>query len=257
MNLNTLGLALAAWVSFVAWGGASAAEGADSSAPRVFLIGDSTMADKPIDPPNPEHGWGQLLPRYFVDPSMIRNHAVNGRSTKSFIDEGRWQAVLDELQPGDWVIIQFAHNDEKSENPKLYAAPRGAYADNLRRFVRETRKHGAHPIIATPVMRRRWNEAGEFYDTHGEYPDAGRAVAAAEDVPLLELHRLTQQLIEGHGPAGSKRLFLWIPAGKYGRKPEGYEDDTHFSAYGADRVAALAVQEIIRLGLPLQNWLRE
>lgn len=240
-------LTLAATTTFV--------RGAEAGPPAVYLIGDSTLADKPTDPPNPEHGWGQLFPRYFSDPTMIRNHAINGRSTKSFIDEGRWQTVLDELQPGDWVIMQFAHNDEKSEDPMRYTAPHGAYADNLRRFIRETREHGANPIVATPVMRRRWNDAGEFYDTHGEYPDAARQVAAEEDVPLLEMHRLTQTLIVDHGPEGSKRLFLWIPPGAYGRQPEGYQDDTHFSAYGADRVAALAVQEIIRLQLPLKAWL--
>lgn len=235
-------------VTSTAWSG-------ESAPPTVYLIGDSTMADKPTDPPNPEYGWGQLLPRYFSSPAMIQNHAVNGRSTKSFIDEGRWQAVVDALQPGDWVIMQFAHNDEKSEDPTRYAAPRGAYAENLRRFIRETRECGAHPVVATPVMRRRWNEAGEFHDTHGDYPDAARDVAKAEGVPLLELHTLTRKLIEGHGPEGSKRLFLWIPADVYERRPEGYEDDTHFSAYGADRVAALAVQEIIRLQLPLAEWL--
>lgn len=243
-------------MALLAWGPIhSTASGAEDVPPTVYLIGDSTMADKPTDPPNPEHGWGQLLPRYFSDPGMVENHAVNGRSTKSFIDEGRWQAVVDALQPGDWVIMQFAHNDEKSENPSVYAAPRGAYSDNLRRFIRETRERGAHPVVATPVMRRRWNDEDEVYDTHGEYPDAARQVAGAMGVPLLEMHTLTRGLIEGHGPEGSKRLFLWIPAGVYERRPVGYEDDTHFSAYGADRVAALAVQEIIRLQLPLVAWL--
>lgn len=228
-----------------------------SDAPRVHLAGDSTMADKPIDPPNPEHGWGQLFPRYFREPAMIVNHAQNGRSTKSFIAEGRWQTLVDALRPGDWAIIQFGHNDQKVEDPARYAGPDGGFRENLRRFVQEVRAKGATPILAPPVARRRWNEAGDqLVDTHGAYPDAVRAVAKELDVPLLELNRLTTELEQGHGVEGSKRLHLWIPAGVYERKPDGYQDDTHYSAYGADRVAALAVQEILRLGLPLAKWLK-
>jgi lysophospholipase L1-like esterase len=227
-----------------------------SAAPHVHLAGDSTMADKDRKTPNPEYGWGEALPRYFKDPATIINHAQNGRSTKSFIDEGRWQKLVDALQPGDWVIIQFGHNDEKKEDPKRYAAPHGAYQDNLRRFVADVRAKGANPIVATPVARRKWNEAGQLVDTHGDYPEALRAVAAEQKVPLLELNKLTAVLEEGHGVEGSKRLHLWIPAGAYERKPDGWKDDTHYSAYGADRVAALAVQEIIRLQLPVMELLK-
>ena len=224
--------------------------------PRLHLVGDSTMADKPKEPPNPETGWGQVLPQFFVDPTRIVNHAVNGRSTRSFIAEGKWQAVVDSLRAGDWVIIQFGHNDSKEDDSTRYAAPRGAFQENLRRMVRDARAHGATPLFATPVARRRWNEKGEFYDVHGDYPDAMRDVAAAEGVRVLEMHRLTMDLVRAHGEEGSKRLFLHYPAGQFARKPEGYMDDTHFSEYGAWRVASIAVQEIIRLGLPLAEWLK-
>jgi lysophospholipase L1-like esterase len=224
--------------------------------PLLHLVGDSTMADKPVDPPNPEHGWGQMLPLFFRDPSRIRNHAVNGRSTKSFIDEGRWQKVTEALRPGDFLIIQFGHNDEKSEDPARYAAPDGAYRTNLTRFIRETRAKGATPILATPVARRRWDGSGQLMDTHGAYPEAMRAVAISENVPLLELNRLTTDLERAHGPEGSKKLHLWIEPGVYSRKPEGYKDDTHFSAYGATAVATLAVREMIRLSLPPVDWLK-
>jgi len=230
---------------------------ADEALPyRLHLAGDSTMADKPTDPPNPEHGWGQLLPKFFKNPAIVVNYAMNGRSTKSFIDEGRWQKLVDSLRPGDWVIIQFGHNDEKADKPQVYAAPRGAYQENLRRFIRETRAKGANPILATPVVRRSWDESGHLKDTHGDYPDAMRAVAAEEKVPLLELNLLTAAMVNGHGVEGSKKLFLWIPAGEYKRKPEGWHDDTHASEYGAERVAALAVQEILRLNLPLAGQLK-
>ena len=220
--------------------------------PRVHLAGDSTMADKPTDPPNPEHGWGQLLPKFFKEPVTIVNHAANGRSTRSFITEGRWQKLLDGLRPGDWVVIQFAHNDEK-----IFPNARGEFQDNLRRFVSDVRAKKANPILATPCARRLFDEVGKLVDTHGDYPDAVRAVAAEAKVPLLEMSNLTAALEAGHGPEGSKRLHLWIAPGLYQRQPEGYQDNTHYSAYGAERVAALAVQEIIRLRLTLADWLRQ
>ena len=224
--------------------------------PKLHLIGDSTMADKPTDPPNPEHGWGQMLPAFFRDPAMVVNHAVNGRSTKSFIDEGRWQQVLDALRPGDYVLIQFGHNDEKTEDPKRYAAPHGAYQDNLRRFIRESRARGAIAILATSVVRRKWDAKGNLVDTHGEYPDAMRSVAREENVPLLELQKLTAEMEERAGVEGSKKIHLWIKPGEYARLPNGRQDDTHYSEYGATRVAGLAVQEIRRLDLPLVGWLK-
>jgi lysophospholipase L1-like esterase len=149
------------------------------------------------------------------------------------------------------VIIQFAHNDEK-----IFPNARGEFQDNLRRFVADVRAKQANPILATPCARRSFDESGRLADTHGDYPDAVRAVAAATKVPLLEMNLLTMDLEAGHGPEGSKRLHLWISAGVYQRQPVGYQDDTHYSAYGAERVAALAVQEIIRLRLPLADWLR-
>ena len=146
------------------------------AAPSLHMIGDSTMAEYAAD--RPVRGWGMAVGPLMVDPAMVKNHAASGRSSKSFIDEGRWAKVLATLQAGDFVIIQFAHNDEKDQDPKRYAAPRGAYQDNLRRFVRETRERGATPILATPVARRKWSAAGELVETHGDYPAALRAVAA-------------------------------------------------------------------------------
>ncbi len=224
--------------------------------PKLHLVGDSTMADKPKDPPNPETGWGQALPAFFRDPTQVVNYAANGRSTKSFIDEGRWDKVVAALHEGDFVIIEFGHNDEKQDKPAVYAAPRGAYQENLRRFIRETRAHGATPILATPVARRKWSEAGELVETHGDYPEALRAVAAEEKTPLLELNRLTAELERGHGVEGSKKLHLHYAGGVYQRWPEAVKDDTHFSEYGATRVAALAVQEMLRLQLPFVSGLK-
>lgn len=179
--------------------------------PRVFMAGDSTMANKPLD--LPERGWGMVLGEYFVDPAMVHNHAMNGRSTKSFIDEGRWAKIVEELRAGDWVIIQFSHNDEKKENPKVYADSATTFRDNLRRFIRETREKGANPVLATPVCRRKFDAQGKLIDTHGAYPDAIRAVAAEEKVPLLELERATAAWLQSEGDEPSKKYFMWIKPG--------------------------------------------
>ena len=221
---------------------------------QVFLIGDSTMADKPLEE-NPERGWGQAFPDYLDREVVVRNHAVNGRSTKSFINERRWEAVLGQLRPGDWVFIQFGHNDEKINDPTRYAAPRSAYRENLTRFVQEARGKGAHSVLLTPVMRRKFDAAGKFVDTHGEYPDAVRETARALGVPLIDLHRKSQALIERHGVEGSKILFLWIDPGHFKTLPDGKKDDTHFSAYGAAQIAALVAEGMRELNLPLGKHL--
>src|SRR6187399_829616 len=126
-----------------------------SAAPRLFLAGDSTMANKPTEPPNPEHGWGQILPKFFKDPAVVVNYAQNGASTRSFITGGLWKKLVDELQPGDWAIIQFSHNDEK-----IFPNARGEFQTNLRRFIADVRSKGANPILATPCARRSFDASG-------------------------------------------------------------------------------------------------
>lgn len=214
--------------------------------PRVFMAGDSTMADK--DPKILEYGWGQALPRFFRDPTMVRNHAMNGRSTLSFITEGRWQRMVDALQPGDFAIIQFGHNDEKIDKPGVGTDVATAYRDNLRRFIREVRAKHASPILATSVCRRKFEANGRLIDTHGAYPDALRAVAAEEQVPLLDLQRATAQWLQGVGDEPSKKFFATFP--------DGRQDDTHFVEAGAVHVAELAVAQIREQKLPLAEWLK-
>jgi len=227
------------------------------ASPTLPLCGDSTMADKPKARPNPETGRGQALPALpSADAVRVVTHAMDGRGSTSFIDEGRWAKVVAALQAGDFVIMQFGHNDRKADKPGVYAAVRGAYQENLRRLVREVRAAGATPILATPVARRKWSGAGELLATHGDYPEALRAVASVERVPLLELNRVTAELERGHSIEGSKRLHLHYAGGTYARWPDPVKDDTHYSEYGASRVAALAVQETIRLGVPPAAWVR-
>jgi lysophospholipase L1-like esterase len=222
--------------------------------PRVFLAGDSTMANKPAD--LPERGWGMALPELLRAPNLVDNHAQNGRSTKSFIDEGRWAAVVAALRPGDFVIIQFAHNDEKQEDPKRYTDPATTFRENLRRFIADTRERGAQPILATPVVRRKFDREGRLIDTHGAYPDAVRAVAREEQVPLLDLERATRTWLQAEGDVPSRKFFMWIEPGLYPKIPDGRKDDTHFVAAGARKVAELAAAEMRAQQLPLAEWLR-
>jgi DNA sulfur modification protein DndE len=227
---------------------------ASSAAPRVFMIGDSTMANKPLE--SPECGWGMALGEFLADPAMVQNHAVNGRSTKSFIDEGRWAKVLAELKAGDFVIIQFAHNDEKKEDPKRYADSATTFRDNLRRFIREARARGASPLLATPVCRRKFDAAGKLIDTHGAYPAAVRAVAKEVNVPLIDLERATAKWLQSTGDVPSRKFFMWIEPGAHPKYPDGLKDDTHFVAAGAKAVAGFAAADIRAQNLPLAKWLK-
>ena len=199
----------------------------------VYLAGDSTMAEKKSDK-RPETGWGEYLQIHFDETKVkVENHAQNGRSTKSFINEGRWQKIVDSLKKGDFVFIQFGHNDEKLDKPEVGAAANGEYRNNLIRFVNDVRAKKANPVLLTPVMRRRFNEKGEFYDTHGEYPDAVRKVAAELKVPLIDMHRKSEAVLVKFGEAESKKLFLQLAPKAHPNYPNGVEDNTHFSAFGA------------------------
>ena len=217
---------------------------AQSNHITVHMIGDSTMANKPVIPGNPERGWGQMLHMYFKDSVRVENYAQNGRSSKSFIAEGRWDKVVAALKAGDFVIIQFGHNDEKTNDVNRGTAPFGEYTTNLVRFIRETQERKATPILATPVARRKFDGAGKIVDTHGDYPRAVRAIATEQKVSLLELCAATEKVLQQLGPESSKRLFRWIPADEFGPGSKSWEDDTHFNAYGASRVCDLAVVEI-------------
>lgn len=225
---------------------ASAADAPTPDGPQraftIFMIGDSTMADKPLVPPNPERGWGQLLPMYFQESVRVENHAANGRSARSFIAEGRWKKVLERLKPGDYVIIQFGHNDEKITGRG--AGPFGDYKTNLERFVSETRSRDATPILATPIVRRRFDAEGKFFDSHGEYPKAVRQVVDELNVPLLDLHAKTSELLTRLGPELSLKLFNHVAPGEYALHPDGLKDDTHLNSWGAARVCDMAVEEI-------------
>ncbi|GAB3572086.1 hypothetical protein GCM10027578_31580 [Spirosoma luteolum] len=223
---------------------------------RVFLIGDSTCANKnPYDAP--ETGWGQLLPELFTPAVTVQNHAVNGRSTKSFRTLGHWKAVQTQLRKGDYVFIQFGHNDQKQSDTTRYAAPQTDYRANLIRYIEETQAKGAIPVLLTPVMRRKFDERGQFVDQHGEYPAVVRAVASQYHLTLLDLHASTRALLEQHGPDGSAKLFMHYGPGLFPKHANGIDDDTHFSPYGARLVANRVADALVQQGSPLRNFLRK
>ncbi|HRI25505.1 MAG TPA: glycosyl hydrolase family 28 protein [Ferruginibacter sp.] len=221
----------------------------------IFLIGDSTMANKPLDD-NPERGWGMYMPKFLTGEVEVQNHAVNGRSTKSFINEHRWDTVMSRLKEGDYVLIQFGHNDQKVEDSNRSAPAHTLYKDNLVRFVNDVRSKGANPVLITPVMRRKFDENGKFVDQHGDYPGVVKEVAAAMNVPLIDLHKSSEALIVKEGVEGSRRLFLNIPANHFKNYKGKEEDNTHFSEYGAASMASLVCQSIKEQNLGMAKYLR-
>lgn len=251
-----IGLGLVAAVVLTPMNARPASVPPDAPAISVFMVGDSTMANKPLAPAQPERGWGQLLPLYFKETVRIENLAMNGRSSKSFRDEGRWQPVLDHLRAGDFVIIQFGHNDEKQADPKRFTVPFGSFKDNLTRYVSEVREQQGKPILATPVVRRAFTNQTELRDTHGDYVAAVRQVAQEQKVPLLDLERRSRELVHKLGPELSKKLYMWVEPGEFASIPEGKKDDTHFNANGASRICDLAVEEMKTAAPDLAQWLK-
>ncbi|RXP46879.1 rhamnogalacturonan acetylesterase [Lutibacter sp. HS1-25] len=222
----------------------------------VYTIGDSTMANKPNPEENPERGWGQILPNFFTNNVVIDNRAVNGRSTRSFITEKRWDSVLKTLKKKDYVFIQFGHNDQKENDPKRYTNPHTAYRQNLIKFIKEAREKGATPILFSSTVRRNFNEFGTLVDTHGAYPAEVRLVAQQYNVPFIDLQYLTEQLEESYGVEGSKKLHLHFEPGEISYYKDGNHDDTHLSELGATEVSKLVIQELKKLNNSLIKFIK-
>ena len=229
----------------------------------IFVIGDSTAAKKDTTDGKQERGWGMMLQDCFdSEYILVDNHAVNGRSSKSFIDEGRWDKVLEKIKPGDYVIIQFGHNDEK---PKVdrHTDPGSTFDYNLAKYVRETREHGGIPILMNPVVRRNFYEQAPknnddeklrnttfkdgskqvegktLIDTHGLYRVAPKDVAKRMNCHFVDANKITHDLEQGLGTERSKKLHMWFRPGEEPSEPNGKQDNTHYNIYGAKIVAGL------------------
>ncbi|RZK36749.1 MAG: rhamnogalacturonan acetylesterase [Hymenobacter sp.] len=209
---------------------------------KIYLIGDSTMAQK-VRTTFPETGWGMPLGTFFDTTVVVDNRAQNGRSTRTFLAENRWQPVVDALQPGDYVFIQFGHNDEAQNYPDRYTAPED-YRRNLIKFVTETRSRRGLPVLLTPVTRRKFDKAGKIQETHVLYSAATVAVAKEYKVPLVDLDRLSRELLQQFGAENSKYLFLQLESGDHPNYPLGRNDNTHFSELGARKMAQLVINDL-------------
>ena len=234
---------------------------------RIFLAAITllVLANKDTTGGKQERGWGMMLQQYFKSDVVVDNHAVNGRSSKSFIDEGRWDVVLSKMKPGDYVIIQFGHNDEKPAADR-HTDPGTTFDANLRRFVLESRARGSIPILCNAVVRRHFYRqvdssvddeslrnttyedekvnSDTLIDTHGAYLLSPRNVARELGVPFIDANRVTHDLEQGMGIEGSRRLHMWFRPGEHPSVPKGRKDNTHYNVYGATVVAGLLAEEI-------------
>ena len=240
----------------------------------IYMIGDSTMADKNMKKAPEERGWGMVLQGFFTENVKIDNHAINGRSSKSFINEGRWQKVLDKMQPGDYLVIQFGHNDEKRTDSLRYTRPWQEFADNYRMFIRAAKEKGVTPIVMNCVARRNFFNArtkeeiddealrsvnrdkyngnekvnsDTLVDTHGDYARVPQQIAKEFNVPYIDANKISTDLENSLGVEGSRDLHMI----KYNGK-----DNTHYNVYGARLMASLLVDEMAKVCPQLAPFVR-
>lgn len=216
---------------------------------RIFVAGDSTVASYPANQA-PMAGWGQMLGLFFSDEVEIRNEARCGKSSKSFIHEGWLKQILEEIAEKDYLLVQFGHNDEKPNGTEPFTT----FQEYLAQYITGARQKGAIPVLVTPVHRRHFGDDGRLKNTHGDYPAAMKQLANALQVPLIDLWARTETLYQSLGPEASKRLFVWLAPNENSNYPEGVQDNTHFHECGAKEVAKLAVDEIVKLHLPLAAY---
>lgn len=209
----------------------------------IYIIGDSTAANK-LKEKRPESGWGEHLHRYFSSEITIENHALNGSSSKSFINEGRFDVISAALKEGDYLLIQFGHNDQKIEDPTRYTEPYGSFQENIKTFVTVARENKAIPIILTPMVRRIFKDGLVDKMSAGDYYTAVLAVGEDMAVVTLDLFDETVQLLTELGEEQSVALYLHLKPGEHLNYPQGVVDNTHFSEHGARKLAQVVVKTI-------------
>lgn len=220
----------------------------------IYLVGDSTTSNKEVKA-FPETGWGMPFTYFFDSTIVVDNRAKNGRSTKSFIEEGLWKPVLEKLKDGDYVFIQFGHNDEGKTKVGRYTTPE-EFRSNLIKYVIETRSKKALPILITPVARRMFDSNGLIKESHPIYSDVVKEVAKQLHVPLIDLDEKSKELLQKFGPENSKWLFNYVEAGEHPNYPEGHKDDTHFNELGARRMAEIVLEQVKELHLGIAEHIR-
>jgi len=216
--------------------------------PVIYLAGDSTVTDQDVEP---WASWGQFITNYFDDKVVVANYAVSGSALSSFKASNRLKKINSLIKPGDYLFIEFAHNDEKLKGPENTAWE--SYSKYLEEYVEMARSKGAFPILVTPTQRRAFNPDGTLKPTHGDFPDAMRAVAKKMNVPLIDVTQMTTQLYEKWGDGPSRKAFVQYPANTFPGQLKALEDNTHFNSFGANEIALCVIKGIRELGLPLKN----
>ncbi len=214
----------------------------------IFWAADSTVQTNHFST-YPQTGIGQVFPLFIKDEYRVENHAKNGRSTKSFIDEGRLEAIKERIGEGDFLFIQFGHNDEKKDDPARYTEPFSSYMKNLETFIAVARENGAHPVLITPLERRWFDEDGRLRaGQHGDYVAAMKQTAENCNVPLVDLYSMSRAALEKAGEVSSRRWYMYFPAGEYASHPEESLDNTHLRYDGAVNYAGMIAKGLKELG---------
>lgn len=223
----------------------------DDSVPTVFLCGNSTVVDNDCEPYT---SWGQMIPVFFDENVAIANYAESGLAADTFIGQKRLKKALSQMKPGDYVLVEFAHNDQKQKGPG-----KGAYysfAYYIKQFIDEARAKGATPVLVTPTRRRFFDKEGHITDTHLNYPQVVKEIALRENVDLIDLQQMTKVMCEALGEEGSRKLFVHYPPNTYKNQPKELKDNTHFNTYGAYEVAKCVLEGMRYIGLPLVKHIR-
>ena len=220
--------------------------------PTIFLCGNSTVVDQDYEP---WASWGQIIPRFFNDQVCFANYAESGESANTFIAAGRLKKALSQMKKGDYIFMEFGHNDQKQKGPGKGAYY--SYMTSLKTFIDEARARGAHPVLVTPTQRRSFGPDGKIKDTHEDYPEAMRWLAAKENIPLIDLNEMTRTFYEAMGVEESKKAFVHYPAGTYPNQTKDFADNTHFNPYGAYEIAKCIIEGMKKLNLPIIQYLRE
>lgn len=221
--------------------------------PTVYIAGDSTVVDQDVEPWT---AWGQILPRFLRPGVVVANHAESGETIKSFVGEQRFAKIFTQIKPGDYLFMQFAHNDQKiNRKTGQPVVPIAEYKALLIEYIAKTRAAGATPVLVTSMNRRTFDATGHITNSLGGYPDAMREVAAQQHAALIDLNAMSKTLFEAMGPEGSKKAFMHFPANAYPNQTKAISDDTHFNSYGAYELARCIVDGIRQNNLPLKKFL--
>ena len=226
-------------------------EAADASIPTLFLCGNSTVVDQENEP---WASWGQMLPRFLNAEIAVANYAESGESANTFISARRLKKALSQMKKGDYLFVEFGHNDQKQKGPGKGAFY--SFMTSLKTFVDEVQAKGGHPVLVTPTKRRRFDKEGRTVNTHGDYPEAIRFLANKENIPLIELNEMTGTFYEALGEQNSKKAFVFYPMGSFKGQQKELADNTHFNPYGAYQIAKCVIEGMKKATPELTKYLK-